>query len=120
MTKRIAVNHRLRLSMFLFFLVLLIFSTIGLAYADSGLSPDGMDQVAVKMAMIRTHVQKNGNLDPETADQLRQLEEKLRAGSSLKECCQFCHTDKIAGRRPSMPSSPGHSGPSRWVGEDER
>jgi len=102
------------------FILLFIFMTIGPICADPGSNPEETDQVDVKMAMIRTHVHKDGNLDSETAEQLRQLEEKLRAGVSLKECCQHCHADKVAGHRPSMPSRPAHSGPSRWEGEDER
>ena len=120
MTKKISVTHRLRSATFLSFILLFITMAIGSVYAAPGSSPEGLDPVAAKMEMIRTHVQKNGNQDPEMADRLRQLEEKFRAGASLKEGCQFCHADKVTGHRPAMPSRPAHSGPSRWGGEDER
>ena len=70
--------------------------------------------------MLRTHVQKDGNMHPEIHNKLKQLEKKLGAGVSLKECCQYCHADKVASHRSLAPPSPCLSGASRWGGEDER
>jgi hypothetical protein len=93
--KKISANYLLRLSTFLSSLSLFISLTIGPIYADSGSNPDEMDQIGVKIEMIRTHMQKDGNMHPEMDNKLKQLEEALGAGVSLKECCQYCHADKV-------------------------
>jgi hypothetical protein len=95
MTKKISANYLLMLSTFLSSLLLFISLTIGPVYADSGSNPDEMDQIGVEIEIIRTHMQKDGNMHPEMDNKLKQLEEKLSAGVSFNECCQYCHVDKV-------------------------
>jgi hypothetical protein len=120
MTKKISANYLLSLSTLLSSLSLFISLTIWPIYADSGSKPDEMDQIGVKIEMIRAHVQKYGNVHPEMNNKLRQLKKKFSAGVSLKECCQYCHADKVASHGSLVPPSPGLSGASRGGGEDER
>jgi hypothetical protein len=95
MTKKISANYLLMLSTFLSSLLLFISLTIGPVYADSGSNPDEMDQIGVEVEIIRTHMQKGGNMHPKMDNKLKQLKEALGAGLSFKECCQCCHADKV-------------------------
>jgi hypothetical protein len=120
MTKKISANYLLSLSTLLSSLLLFISLTIWPIYADSGSNPDEMDQIGVEIEMIRAHMQKDGNMHPDMDNKLRQLKKKFSAGVSLKQCCQYCHADKVSSHGSLAPPSPRLSGASRGGGEDER
>lgn len=89
MTKVILANHFLKV--FLFSLLLLIFTTDSPVYA----SPDWKEK---EISKIRQHVEKVRHKYPGADEKLRQIEEKLKTGVSLKDCCYDCHKkEKIKG-----------------------
>lgn len=85
MAKRNLASRFLRLSTFLRSLLVLVFLTSGLVYADSGWNGDNID-------VIVKHVEEVRDKDPQIDKKFKKLQEKLEAGISSMEACQYCHT----------------------------
>lgn len=104
MQKTILANHFFKLSKYLFSLLLLVSLTTGLGCTDSGSNSDEMamtdntdvtiDNTNVTIEMIRAHVERVGDMDPDIYSKLWQLEDKLSTGMSFQDLCAHCHTDK--------------------------
>jgi len=82
--KGIVASQLLKLFGLLFSLSLLILLHVSPVYADSDLKDNEMN-------MIRDHIENAKNKYPEIEKKLIDIEEKLKAGTPVKDCCKDCH-----------------------------
>ena len=77
----------LRLFVFLFSLLFLFFLGINPLYAE----PDSKED---EINFIRRHTEKVKHTYPEIDKKLMQIEEKLKTGTPVEDCCNDCHVKK--------------------------
>jgi hypothetical protein len=82
--KEVFANKLLKLFVFLISLSLLIFLLVSPVYTDS----DSKDN---EINMLKTHLENVKNKYPELDKKLIEIEEKLRTGTSIEDCCKDCH-----------------------------
>ncbi|OGW39147.1 MAG: hypothetical protein A2Y97_13010 [Nitrospirae bacterium RBG_13_39_12] len=85
---RIFANRLLKLLGFLFSLFfLLIVLKVNPMYANPEVEDNELD-------MIKKHVENVKHKYPQIDNKLLQVEEKLKTGKHLKDCCNECHMVK--------------------------
>jgi hypothetical protein len=80
----IFANKLLKLFVFLSSLSLLILLHVSPVYTDSDLKDNEMN-------MIRDHIKNVKDKYPELDNKLIEIEEKLKTGTPVKDCCKDCH-----------------------------
>ena len=87
--KGILAHKLLKLFVCLTSLSLLIILHVGTVYTDSEVEDS-------EMKMFRDHIEKvRTTTYPGIDEKLMQVEEKLRTGIPLKECCSVCHVKSV-------------------------
>jgi hypothetical protein len=82
--KGIFANKLLKLFVFLSSLSLLFLLQVTPVYTDSDVKDN-------EMKMFRNHVDNVKNKYPELDEKLIEIEEKLKTGTPVKDCCKDCH-----------------------------
>lgn len=82
--KEIFANKLIKLFVCLSFLFLLFLMHVSPVYTDSDVQDNEMN-------MFRNHIENVKNQYPELDKKLIEIEEKLRTGTPVKDCCKDCH-----------------------------
>lgn len=82
--KEVFANKLLKLFVCLSSLSLLFLMHVGPVYTDSDVKDN-------EMKMFRDHVENVKNKYPELDKKLIEIEEKLKTGTPVKDCCKDCH-----------------------------
>ena len=82
--REIFTNKLLKLLVCLSFLFLLFLMHVSPVYTDS-------DEKNNEMNMFRNHIENVKNKYPELDKKLIEIDEKLKTGTPVKDCCKVCH-----------------------------